>query len=310
MEVSSMSEKSEGTDAVRTKEEGTRVKDSLQESGLNQDIFSETTVDIDDVSLHCVTGGEGSPLVLLHGWPETWYAWNEAMPKLAEEHTLIAPDYRGAGESSVPEGGYDKRTMANDIKQLVDELGYDRVGFAGHDIGGMIAYAFANLYPDTLDRFAIIDVPLVGIEPYWGQINQSLWHFGFHQVPGLAETLVRNELLAYLSYFFDTFTDQDVYDSTDRSIYVDAFKQPDYLTAGFEIYRAFPSDAKQNKLWAETKLETPALGVYGAAGPMGFFTKMMHDIAEDVRMTGIKGSGHFVCKEQPEALAEALLDFF
>jgi len=284
--------------------------DAFARSGLDPEIFSEDTVELDDLSLHYVIGGDGPPLVLLHGWPETWYEWKDVMPLLADEHTVIAMDYRGAGGSDAPATGYDKRTMAADIKQAIGELGYDRVSLAGHDIGGMVGYAFASEYPEALDRFAIIDVPLPGIEPFWNTVKQIVWHFGFHAVPDLPETLVSDEVRPYLAYFYDNFAFQDVFDEEDREVYLSAYQRPEYLTAGFELYRAFATDVERNEQYAETKLDLPVLALYGEASPVSFIIDMMEAVATDVRGGAIEESGHFVPEERPEALAEELIAFF
>jgi pimeloyl-ACP methyl ester carboxylesterase len=283
---------------------------SFEQSGLDRDVFSEDTVEVDDLSLHYVIGGEGPPLVLLHGWPETWFEWKEVMPALAEQHTIVAMDYRGAGGSDAPSSGYDKQTMAADIKGAVDELGYDQVGLVGHDIGGMVGYAFANEYPATLDRFAILDVPLPGIEPFWSTVQQLVWHFGFQAVPELPEAIVGNDLRTYLAYFYDSFGFQDAIDRTDRQVYTSAYRPPEYLTAGFELYRAFSTDVEQNKQYAKTSLEMPVLGLYGTKGPVTFLADMMNQVATDVQGGPIAESGHFIPEEQPEALSEDLLAFF
>jgi pimeloyl-ACP methyl ester carboxylesterase len=232
------------------------------------------------------------------------------MPALADHHTVVAIDYRGAGGSDAPADGYDKQTMAADIKGVVDELGFDRVGLVGHDIGGMVGYAFANEYPDTLNRFAILDVPLPGIEPFWSTVKQIAWHFGFHAVPDLPEALVADDLDTYLSFFYNAFAYQDAIGQTDRQVYMNAYQQPEYLTAGFDLYRAFSADVEQNKKYAESKLDMPVLALYGSKGPVSFMIDMMKTVATDVQGGAVYDSGHFIPDEQSEALEQELLSFF
>ena len=296
-----------------SQEENDENGGSVENSELDEDIFSSVTTEVDGVDLHYVTGGNGPPVVLVHGWPQTWYEWQNVMPELAEDYTVVAPDLRGAGDSEVTPAGYDKRTMAEDIRGIVEKLDGERIDFVGHDIGGMVGYAYANEYPDTLRSYTILDVPLPGIEPIWSMILQSSesWHFGFHATPELPETLVGENLELYLSDFFARMAN-DPLAITGESLdaYVDAYSDPENLRAGFEYYRAFPADIRQNNHYSNTKLQMPVLALGGAASAGPFMTQMMNQVAADVRGGSIDRSGHWITEEQPDALTARLLDFF
>lgn len=141
--------------------------------------FKHATVNVNNVDIHYVIGGQGEPLVLLHGFGQNWYMWNRLLPELSKHFTVIAPDLRGVGESEKPESGYDKKTMATDIHELVKKLGYKNINLAGHDIGLMVAYAYAAQYPGEVKKLALMDALLPGIEPVWSQVSASAWWFGF-----------------------------------------------------------------------------------------------------------------------------------
>ena len=158
--------------------------------------LTHRTAVVNRVRLHYVVAGQGEPVVLLHGWPETWYQWRKIIPSLAEKYTVIAPDMRGLGDSSKPAAGYDKRTVADDICRLVRKLGFERIFLVGHDWGGPVAYAYACLNPDSVRRLVILDtvIPGAGLE----EITKELWHVHFHRVRDLPEFLVAGKEREYL----------------------------------------------------------------------------------------------------------------
>jgi pimeloyl-ACP methyl ester carboxylesterase len=299
-------------DEDEDEDEENENSDSLENSDLDEDTFSSEMIEVDDVELHYVIGGDGPPVVLVHGWPQTWYEWQNVMPELAEDYTVVAPDLRGAGDSEVTAAGYDKRTMAEDIRGIGEALDGDRIDFVGHDIGGMVGYAYANEYPETLRSYTILDVPLPGIEPIWSTILQSpeSWHFGFHATPDLPETLVGENVDVYLSDFFARMANDPLAITGETlDAYVDAYSDPENLRGGFEYYRAFPADVRQNQIYAESQLELPVLALGGAASAGPFMTQLMNQVATDVRGGSISSSGHWITEEQPDALTARLLDF-
>ena len=282
----------------------------MTDSASFSQIFTHHTATVNGVKLHYVMGGQGDAVVLLHGFPETWYAWRKVMPALAQKYTVIAVDYRGAGDSAKPAGGYDKRTMAEDIYQLVRHLGFTRAHLVGHDIGGMVAYAYAAAHPDATHTLTILDVPLAGTTIYT-QISPHVWWFAFHAEPDVPEALTVGKERDYLTWFYENQTENPAAidkDAVDE--YVRCYAQPGAMRAAFETYRAFPADILDNTASMKSKLTMPvlAIGGDGSAGP--FIVAMMREMATHVQGGAIPGSGHFVAEEQPDVLTQRLLDFF
>jgi len=162
--------------------------------------FSHNTASVNDIKLHYVIGGHGDPVVLLHGWPETWYAWHKVMPALAKNYTVIVPDLRGLGDSSKPPTGYDGKTVAEDIHQLVGKLGFKTIFLAGGDVGALMAYPYAAAHPTEVKKLAVWEAPIVGLTPPG---RAPVWWFFFHQVPDLPEALVNGKEATYLSWFYN-----------------------------------------------------------------------------------------------------------
>lgn len=277
------------------------------------DGFQSVRTETLEVNLHYVRdGGPGETVILLHGWPQTWASWIEVMPLLSEDHDVIAVDIRGAGRSDVPEGGYDKRTMAGDIKGLMDELGITSANIVGHDIGGMTAYAFANLYADATQTVTIIDVPLPGT-PIFEAIAKDprAWHFSFHAAPGVPETLTEGREEFYYSDFL-TKMDAGAGGITEHEIAItlDSYTDADRARAGFEWYRAFARDAEDNQVFMQTPLEMPVLALNaGRLAPFPYVLEMMEPIATTVEGHAID-SGHWIPETRPEEVADLLSDFF
>ena len=279
--------------------------------------FRDQFADVNGITMHYVIGGQGDPIVLVHGWPQTWYEWNRIMPELAENYTVIVPDLRGGGLSDKPaagENGYTKSLLAEDLHQLVQQLGYSSIKLVGHDIGGMASYAYASLYPDEVEKLVIMDVPLPGIEPYWTTISQNprAWHFAFHQEEGAVDAVIGNEE-AYITdfiegqaYNFEAFTEQEL------DVFVAAYTGRKALRGGFEWYRGFPTDIEENQQFSQTLLTMPVLGMGGefSAGPI--IGPMINLIADSTQTQSVvlPETGHWLVEEQPEAVLEALLQFF
>ncbi len=272
--------------------------------------FDSVTAQVNGTTLHYVRGGNGPAVILLHGFPEDWYEYHRVMPRLAGQFTVIAVDLRGLGGSAVTPDGYDAANMAEDIHQLADHLHLDPVYLVGHDIGGMVAYAFLRRYADTTRGVMIIDVPLPGIGP-WDAVKTDpiAWHIRFQQTPDLPEQLLAGREAIYFRYFLDrdTFSDRDV------ARYARAYAAPDHLRAMLNIYRAFPENEKFNAA-QHRAIGVPLVLAPGEHSP---FAKLMPSIAAALRAHGcanvkiqvVKNSGHYLVDEQPAAVASLVKQY-
>lgn len=272
------------------------------------------TVTVNGVRLHYVKAGSGEPLVLLHGWPQTWREWNVMIPELAKHYTVIAPDMRGFGDSDKPSSGYNKRTVAEDIYQLVNYLGFDEINLVGHDIGMMVAYEYASAHPSKVRKLAMLEagLPGLGLEMLMdGAKFPQFYHFSFFIAPGLAETLVAGREKMFITHFIRHLS-YDTYAVTDEDLneYAERLSQPGALRASFEHYRAFPIDAVNNQENAKTKLTMPVLAVGGEFCMNDQVGVIMNALADDVKTSVIERSGHWLTEEQPEELTAVLLAFF
>lgn len=272
------------------------------------DGFSSSVADVNGTTLHYVRGGAGPAVVLLHGFPQNWYEFHQVMPRLAQSFTVIAPDLRGIGGSKATPDGYDAANMAKDIHQLAQQLKLEHPYVVGHDIGGIVAYAFARLYPEATRGVMILDVPLPGIEP-WEEIKADplLWHINFHRTPDLPEQLIAGRQAVYFRHFFDLGTaDPAAIGAADRARYVEAYAAPEQLRAALEMYRAMPAGGT----FVAPEPSAPDLPLVLAGGDQGF-GPLLPGIAERLQMHGwtdvsvelIENSGHYVADEQPDAVA-------
>ncbi len=272
---------------------------------------------VNGIRMHYRRAGEGPPLVLLHGWPQTSYCWHRVWDELAREFTVIAPDLRGYGLTDKPRDGFDKHTMATDISELVRQLGFSSVRVVGHDRGGRVAHRWALDHPDEVARLAVLDI--IPTREMWLRLNdrtaRGYWHWLFHLQPDLPELLVGPNISAYLGYFFERWTYQRHGLSADAvAEYVTAFSRPGALRAGFDDYRAsFPADADHDDADAESghKLAMPVLALWGAEGLLGTLPalEIWQDYATDVTGEAIPECGHFLAEEQPTVVLERLRAF-
>jgi pimeloyl-ACP methyl ester carboxylesterase len=280
----------------------------FETAGLDQDTFSDEYADTNDVRLHYVIGGDGPPVVLLHGFAQTWYEWHKIMPNLAQQYTVIAPDMRGMGDSEKPEDGYDKKTVATDIRGLVRTLDYDRIRLIGHDMGGIVSYSYAAQYGDSLDQLVMLEtgVPGVQIEGFTG----NLWTSQFFAAPEIPELLINEREREFLAWFYDYYAeDPDAIREEDIDVYAQAYAAPGALEAALSYYRALPQDAKDNQQFTQTPLQMPILALGGSLFGQAVL-RIMRAIATDVRGGVLEGSGHWIAEERPQVLTQRLFDFF
>lgn len=272
--------------------------------------FSERAAKVNGTRLRYLIGGQGRPVVLLHGYAETGLMWRPIMPLLAKSHTVIVPDLRGAGGSAKPPTGYDKKTMAMDIHELTRSLKLERIAIVGHDIGLMVAYAYAAQFPQTTERVVLMDAFLPGIGDWthvW--LLRDLWHFHFHGEVPLA--LVKGRERIYLEHFWNDFAAdrKRSVPEADRRLYAKAYAQPGAMRAGFEYFRNFERDAADFATLGRTKLTMPMLVLSGEKAAGTFLIDQARMVATDVRGQVIAGSGHWLMEEAPKSVIPALLDF-
>jgi len=306
---------------LQTNQTFSNIKQQPNFQGLVFDIdgiqFSHHMATVNGIQMHYVIGGQGDPVVLLHGWPQTWYEWRHVMPALAKNYTVIVPDLRGLGDSSKPLTGYDGATTAEDLYQLVSQLGFDKIFLVSHDIGGQTAFSFAAAHPNNVSKLVIMDYIFAGfLPPAFGQ--NGPWWFSFHQVPDLPEALVQGKEREYLSWFYKGLAyNPEAITQDDIDEFVKHYSSPGSMRAGFEYYRAFPIDAEQNKETAKSKITTPVLAlagdIYPALGgdvPGNPVLDSIKPLGVNVSGTVVPLSGHWIPEEQPKFVLDQLFKFF
>ena len=277
--------------------------------------FTSRFVDAGGLRQHVVIGGDGPPLVLVHGWPENWYQYRALMPALARDFTVIAVDQRGMGLTEKPKSGYDSATLANDLVALMDALGYERFSVVGLDTGMVISYALAADHPERVARLVVGEAPLPGVTspppPLFlpGPAVPLLWHLTFNRLDGLNEQLVRGREGLFFSFIFDA-------EATIKlpgyavTYYADGFASSHAALRGsFGFYRAWDATTQQNRQRMESELTMPVLAIGGGTSSMNGPEVVMKTVANDVRGLVIPGAGHFVAEEAPEQLLAALTEF-
>jgi pimeloyl-ACP methyl ester carboxylesterase len=269
---------------------------------------------LSEVTLHYVTAGAGEPVVLLHGWPQTWLMWRKIIPGLAERYRVIAPDLRGLGDSTRPAEGYDKATVAADVRELVHvHLGLGPILLVGHDWGGPVAFAYAAADPDKVRKLVLLDVPIPGdgTDVFFA----GRWHHAFHWIPDVPEALTAGRERTYLEHFYRTWGARpDAIEDEAIAEYVRAYSQPGAMRAGFNYYRATPRDVADNQatLGSSGKLRMPVLSIAGTEGRgrgAAVVLESARRVALDVRGGAIENAGHWLAEEQPEEVLRRLLEF-
>lgn len=283
--------------------------------------FSSETVEANGIRLHYVAGGKGPLVVLLPGWPETWWEWHRIMPELARTHRVVAVDLRGMGGSQKPADGYDKKTMAADIAALIRHLGGGKADVVGHDIGSMVAYSLAATSPDLVKRLVLVDVAppdkslatwpmLPGVGTFGDKVGDGshayVWWFAFHQVKGLPEQLMADgRIRMEQDWFFHYLTrDETTIDALDRAVYQAAYTSPEAIRAGDAWYQAFPQDIADDESYPTLRMPVLAVGGPGYTWLQGVLSSK----ASDFRMVRAE-TGHFIPEEDPAFLTAQLQAF-
>src|SRR5262245_47643794 len=280
------------------------------------DTFSSRFVDIGELRLHAVIGGEGPPLLLIHGWPQAWYAWRMLMPTLARDFELIAVDQRGMGLSDKPKDGYDTATLANDLVALMDALGHDRFAVYGTDTGMTIASALAADHLNRVERLVVSEAPLPGISPSPPMflpptLNARLWHLAFNQLPAeVNEALVRGREEIFFGAEFDASAGTHKLPNELVAYYIDLLATtPNALRGSFGLYRAFPAIIEQNGQRKNQRLAMPVLAIGGAESGGEGVAATMRLAADNVEGVVLAGAAHWVAEQAPEQLVAALTPF-
>ena len=277
--------------------------------------FTSRYVDIGELRLHAVTGGDGPPLLLVHGWPQTWYAWRMVMPALARDFSVIAVDQRGIGLSDKPQDGYDTGTLAGDLVALMNALSHQRFALYGTDVGMPIAYALAADHPDRLDRLAVSEAPLPGVSPspplfLPPLLNARLWHLAFNQLPKVNEQLVTGREDIFFGAEFDASAGTTKLPGYAVKYYIDTLAaDPDHLRGSFGFYRALPATIAQNEQRKTRRLTLPVLAIGGGESAGEGVGITMRLVADDVQAVVLTGSGHWVAEQAPGQLLATLTSF-
>jgi len=265
---------------------------------------------VNGVRLHYLAAGKGEPIILLHGYAQNSHMWIPAIEELAKTNTVIAPDLRGFGRSAKPPTGYDKKTMAVDIHALAESLGYKKVRIVGHDIGLMVAYAYAAQFPAEVDRIVLMDAFLPGVGD-WTKVwlLRDLWHFHFYGETPLK--LVSGRERIYFEHFWNDFAADRTksVSEKDRRFYAKSYAQPGAMRAGFEVFRAFEQDSKDFADFSKTRLTMPMLVLSGEKAGGQFLIDQGRMVDDNVEGVIITGSGHWLVDEAPGQVIPKLVAF-
>ena len=276
--------------------------------------YQSCMADLESVKIHYLKAGTGkNVLVLIHGFGDTSHMWIPLFNEFGSDYTIIAPDMRGLGESSRPVTGYDKKTIAADIHALVKTLGYLKIDLVGHDIGLMVAYAYAAQYPSEVGKLALLEAPIPGIGDIWQKVytTPALWHFHFVFSP-IALDLVKGRERLFLEHFWQTLSPHpETFSEADRQIYAKAYAQEGAIRAAFEMFKTFDAkDAADNRQFAATRLPMPVLTIEGDKAMGGALAIQAKIIAGNVTSITLQDTGHWLMEQRPAEMKAHLRKFF
>jgi pimeloyl-ACP methyl ester carboxylesterase len=265
---------------------------------------------VDGIKIHYLTSGHGPAVILLHGYTQTSRMWLPLIPKLTDKFTIIAPDLPGIGESDIPKDGLDMKTAAIRIHKLATSLGITKARVVGHDIGLMVAYAYAAQFPSETEKLVVMDAFLPGV-PGWELAYDSpdLWHFRFHGAT--PEALVQGRETIYFAYFWNDLAADKNHSlaEPDRAAYVTAYSRPGRMRAGWAYFASWPGTAKDFAQLAETRLTMPVLSIAGEKGSAAILGPQMKRVATDVKIIDLPNTGDWVMEERPKETMDALVAF-
>ncbi|MBE7168989.1 MAG: alpha/beta hydrolase [Williamsia sp.] len=270
--------------------------------------FRSLTANVDGINIHYVVGGAGEPLLLIHGFGQNWYMWNRLLPALSKHFTVVAPDLPGLGESDKPDSGYTKKQLAKHIHALMQQLGFKNAQVVGHDIGLMVAYAYAAQFGDEVKKVALLDALLPGVEPVWSKVRGQAWWFGFFGWPASGELVAGKEALFLKNFWPVVGHKEHAFTAGETNEFIRAYSVPKSTYGAFHWFAAFEQDALDNRDFMQHKLKMPLLAM-GSEYQGTFLPEHCKLVAEKVSSSIIKGSGHWIVQENTEQVQHDLLAF-
>ena len=283
---------------------------ALSQAKSGPDAIASRFGEVDGIKIHYLTAGHGPAVILLHGYTQTSRMWRPLIPKLTDKFTVVAPDLPGIGDSDIPEDSLDMKTAAIRIHALVKSLGISKARVVGHDIGLMVAYAYAAQFPSEVEKLVVMDAFLPGV-PGWelAYDNPNSWHFRFSGPT--PEALVQGREKTYFAYFWNDLAADGTHSlsEADRASYVAAYSRPGRMRAGWAYFASWPDTAKDFAQLAQTQLTMPVLSIAGERASAAILTPQMKRVATDVKVIELKGSGHWLMEERPQETMEALVEF-
>ncbi|RZJ78798.1 MAG: alpha/beta hydrolase [Flavobacterium sp.] len=275
--------------------------------------FVNNYAEVNGTKLHYVEGGKGEPLILIPGYPETWWAYHKVMPILADKYFVIVVEMRGMGSSDKPVEGYEKKNMAKDIFELVKQLGYEKVHIGGHDIGAHVAFSFAANFPQSTSKLIMLDTPhpdagmyQLPMLPVLGATYLYPWWLAFNQVKELPEQLLEGRMNMVIEWLFkNLLVDQNSMSDFDKEVYEFAYNSKDAIRSSNAWYQAFPQDIEDSKTYK--KLDMPVLGIGGSGYSM--LKMSLSNATTDSQLKKVEDCGHFILAEKPNETAKFIIDF-
>jgi pimeloyl-ACP methyl ester carboxylesterase len=283
-------------------------------TGAQTGRYQSAIASLSGAKIHYLKAGTGKKiLVLIHGFGDTSHMWVPLFDEFGKDYTIIAPDMRGLGESSRPATGYDKKTIAADIRELVKSLGYSKIDLVGHDIGLMVAYSYAAQYPGEVEKLALLEAPIPGIGDIWDKVytTPALWHFHFVNSP-IALELVKGRERLFLEHFWQTLSPHpETFSEADRRLYAKAYAKEGAMRAAFEMFKNFNTqDASDNRKFGATKLSMPVLTIEGDKAMGGALEVQAKLIANNVTSIRFTDTGHWLMEQRPLETKTELKKFF